>query len=66
MTSMQLLTGVLIALAVLAGTVTALSAAMLAAASVARHGQAPHGRTLPGLPQHPQPDTDSARVLVLR
>jgi hypothetical protein len=66
MTSMQLLTGVLIALAVLAGTVTALSAAMLAAAPVARHGQAPHGGTARDLPQHPQPDTGSARVLVLR
>jgi hypothetical protein len=66
MIDMQLLTGVLIALAVLVGAAIALSAAMLAAASEARHGQAPHGGTPPGLPQHPQPDTDSARVLVLR
>ena len=66
MNDMHLLTGVLLALAVLVSAAVALSVAMLAAASVARHGQAPHDGTPPGLPQHPQPDTDSARVLVLR
>jgi len=66
MIDMHLLTGVLLALAVLVGAAIALSVTMLAAAAVARHGQAPHGGTPRGLPQHPQPDTDSARVLVRR
>jgi hypothetical protein len=64
MIDMHLLTGVLLALAVLVGAASALSAAMLAAARVARHGQAPYGGTPRDLPQHPQPDTDDARALV--
>ena len=48
MIDMHLLTGVLLALAVLVGAAIALSVAMLAAASVARHGHAPHGGTSRG------------------
>ena len=43
MTGLQLLDGVLVALAVLVSLATAISLAMLAAASVTRPGQAPHG-----------------------
>ena len=63
---MQLLGGVLLALAVLVGAVIVLSVAMLAAAAVARPGQAPPGGIRRGLPEHPQPDPGEARELVLR
>ena len=66
MTGLQLLDGVLVALAVLVSLATAISLAMLAAASVTRPGQAPHGVIRRDLPQHPQPDPDDARTLVLR
>jgi hypothetical protein len=66
MIDMQLLGGVLMALAVLVGAAIVLSVAMLAAASVAKPGQAPHGGIRRELPQQPQPDTDDARELVLR
>lgn len=62
---MQLLNGVLLALALLVGAAIVLSVAMLAA-SVAKPGQAPHGGIRHNLPEHPQPDTDDARELVLR
>jgi len=68
MIDMQLIGGILVALAALAGIAIALSVAMLMAGSVTKPGPAPHGgirRDLPQ-PQHPQPDTDDARVLVLR
>lgn len=64
----QLVEGVLLALAGLIGAAIVLSLVMLAAGSVTRHGPAPHGgirRDLPPYPQ-PEPDTDEARVLVLR
>jgi len=62
---MQLLNGVLVALAVLGSAAIAVSLAMLIAASITRHGQPPHGGIRPDPPQHPQPDTDDARTLVL-
>jgi hypothetical protein len=68
MIDMQLLGGVLMALAALVGVAIALAVAMLLASSVSKPGPAPHGgirRDLPQ-PQHPQSDTDDARVLVLR
>ena len=61
---MQLLNGVLVALAVLASAAIAVSLAMLTAPSLTRPGQ-PHGGIRPDPPQHPQPDTDDARTLVL-
>ena len=67
MIDMQLLGGILVALAALVGVAIALSLVMLAAGSVTKPGPAPHGgirRDLPE-PQHPLSDTDDARVLVL-
>jgi hypothetical protein len=61
----HLLTGVLLALAVLTGATVALSAVMLLAARVTGSGRAPHGGIRRDLPQQPQPDTDDARELVL-
>ena len=76
MIDMQLLDGVLIALAVLVGAAIALLVAILAMASATKRGQAPDGGTRRDLPPHggtrrdlpplPQPDTDDARELVLR
>jgi hypothetical protein len=66
MIDMQILGGVLAALVVLVGAAIAFSVAMLAAATVPRSGQAPPGGIRRNLPQHPQPDSDDARVLVLR
>ena len=68
MINMQLLDGVLVALAAVVGLAIALSLVMLAASSARKPGPEPHGgirRDLPQ-PQHPQSDTDDARVLVLR
>jgi hypothetical protein len=68
MISMQLLGGVLLAVAALVGIAIALSVVILASASASKPGQAPHGgirRNVPDLPQRPQPDTDRARELVL-
>ena len=65
MIDVQLLTGVLLALAVLIGATVALSAVMLLASRVTGSGRAPHGGIRRDLPQQPQPDTDDARELVL-
>jgi hypothetical protein len=65
MINMQLLDGVLVALAVLVGAAVALSVAMLAVRSVSKPGPAPHGGIRPDPPQQPQSDTDDDRVLVL-
>jgi hypothetical protein len=62
----QLLTGVLVALAALAGLAIVLAIALYAAASATRPGQTPHGGIRREEPQLPQPDTDDARELVLR
>jgi hypothetical protein len=62
----QLLDGILVALAVLVGAAIALSLAIFAVSSVTRPGQTPRGGIRRDLPQHPQPDTDDARELVLR
>ena len=66
MISMQFLFGVLLALAVLAGSAIAFSAAVLAAPSVPKPGRPPHGGIRRDPPPLPQPDTDDARELVLR
>jgi hypothetical protein len=68
MIHMQLVDGVLLAVAGLVGLAVALSLMMLAAASVTRRGQAPHGGIRRDLPRQPQaePDLGDARVLVLR
>jgi len=66
MIDMQLLGGVLVAVAVLLGAAITLSAAILAVTPLSRPGQAPHGGIRRDMPPHPQPDTDDARTLVLR
>jgi hypothetical protein len=66
MINMQLLDGVLVALAVLVGAAVALSVVMLAVRSVSKPGPAPQGGIRPDLPQQPQSDPDDDRVLVLR
>jgi hypothetical protein len=66
MISTQLLSGVLLALAVLGGAALTLSVTIYAAASAAKRGQAPRGGIRRDLPPAPQPDTDDARTLVLR
>jgi len=65
MINMQLIDGVLVALAVLVGAAIALSVVMLAVSSVGKPGPAPQGGIRPELPQEPQSDTDHDRVLVL-
>jgi hypothetical protein len=67
MIDMQLLGGVLTALAVLVGASIAISLAMMATAtgSVAQTGQTPPGGIRREPPSQPQPDTDDARELVL-
>jgi hypothetical protein len=66
MTGMQSFDGVLVALAALVGIAIALSVVIFMAASAAKPGAAPQGGIRRDLPQHPQSDTDDARVLVLR
>ena len=68
MIDMQLLGGVLMALAVLVGASIAISLAIMATGSGAQTGQT--GQTPPGgirrdPPRQPQPDTDADRELVL-
>jgi hypothetical protein len=65
MISMQLLDGVLVALAGLVGAAVALVTAMMATAAVRKPGQSPHGGIRREMPTQPQPDTDDDRVLVL-
>jgi hypothetical protein len=65
MIDVHVLTGVLLALAVLVGATVALSAVMLLASRVTGSGRAPHGGIRRDLPQQPQPDPDDARELVL-
>jgi hypothetical protein len=62
----QLLTGILVALAALAGLAIVLVLALQATASATRPGQGPHGGIHRGEPEVPQPDADDARELVLR
>ena len=66
MNDTQILTGVLVALAALAGLATVLVVTLWTAAAVSRPGQAPHGGIRRDLPPLPQPDADDARELVLR
>jgi hypothetical protein len=67
MISMQLLDGVLVALASLVGAAVALAVAILAAAAVRKPkpGQSPPGGIRREMPTQPQPDSDNDRVLVL-
>jgi len=65
MISMQLLDGVLVALAGLVGAAVVLAAAIMAAAAVSKPGQSPHGGIRREMTPQPQPDTDDDRVLVL-
>jgi len=64
--STPILDGVLLALALLVGTAIVISLSMLAAASAARPDPEPLGGIRHDLPAHPQPETDDARMLVLR
>ena len=66
MINIHLLNGVLVAAALLIGAAVALSLVMLAAARVTGPGRAPHGGIRRDLPQQPQPESEDARVLVLR
>ncbi|HJY04030.1 MAG TPA: hypothetical protein VJ351_24775 [Streptosporangiaceae bacterium] len=66
MIDMQLLGGVLMALAVLVGVSIAISLAIMATGSAAQTGQAPPGGIRRNPPPQPQPDPDDARELVLR
>jgi len=63
--NMQLLDGVLVALAALVGGAILLSLVVLAVGSVSKPGPAPQGGIRPDLPQEPQSDTDHDRELVL-
>jgi predicted permease len=65
MIDMQLLGGVLIALAVLVGASIAISLAMMATGSRAQTGHTPPGGIRRDPPRQPQPDTDDDRELVL-
>jgi hypothetical protein len=66
MIDMQLLEGVLVALAALVGLAIVLAVVMLAAGAVTKPGQEPHGGIRRDLPQQPQSDSDDDRTLVLR
>jgi hypothetical protein len=65
MIDMQLIGGVLTALAVLVGLSIAISLAMWATSSVTQTGQTPPGGIRRDPPRQPQPDPDDARELVL-
>ena len=65
MIDMQLIGGVLTALAVLIGVSIAISLAIIAAGSKAQTGQTPPGGIRRDPPREPQPDPDDARELVL-
>ena len=66
MIDIQLLSGVLLAVAVLAGAAIVLAVGMVAMAAASKPGQGPHGGIRRDPAPHPQPDTDNARELVLR
>jgi hypothetical protein len=65
MIDMQLIGGVLTALAVLIGVSIAISLAIIASGSRAQTGQTPPGGIRRDPPREPQPDPDDARELVL-
>ena len=67
MITTQLITGILVAVAALAGLAIVLAVALqaTASASVTRPGRGPHGGIRREQPQYPQPDADDARELVL-
>ena len=66
MINMQLIGGVLMALAVLVGASIAISLAIMATGSGTQTGQTPPGGIRRDPPRQPEPDTDDARELVLR
>jgi hypothetical protein len=66
MINMQLLDGVLVALAAVIGLAIALSLVLMAAGKAWKPGPEPHGGIRRELPQQPQSDMDDDRVLVLR
>jgi hypothetical protein len=65
MIDMQLIGGVLMALAVLVSLSIAISLAIVATGSAVQTGQTPPGGIRRDPPWQPQPDTDDARELVL-
>ncbi len=65
MINMQILGGVLTALAILVGVSIALALALWASASVRQSGQTPNGGIRRDPPRQPQPDNDDDRELVL-
>jgi hypothetical protein len=65
MIDMQLIGGVLMALAVLVSLSIAISLAIVATGSAVQTGQTPPGGIRRDPPRQPQPDTDDARELVL-
>jgi hypothetical protein len=66
MIDMQLLSGVLLAVAVLVGAAIVLAVGLVAAATARKPGRGPHGGIRREPTPRPQPDTDDARQLVLR
>jgi hypothetical protein len=64
--NMQLVSGVFVALAALAGLTTVFVAAIYSAASVTRRGHHPPGGIPGDLPQLSQPDAGRTRELGLR
>jgi hypothetical protein len=64
MINTQLITGILVAVAALAGLAIVLAVALQATASATKPGRAPHGGIRRAEPELPQPD--DARELVLR
>ena len=61
----QLLTGILVAVAALAGLAIVLAVALQATASATKPGQSPHGGIRREEHPLPQPDADDTRELVL-
>jgi hypothetical protein len=61
MIDIQLLEGVLLALAIVVGAAIALALAMTAAGAATARGQTPRGGARRDLPRQPVPDDDNAR-----
>jgi hypothetical protein len=61
----QILTGVIVAMAALAGLAIVLAFTLWTAAAMTKPGQAPHGGIRREEPPLPQPDADDSRELVL-
>jgi hypothetical protein len=61
MIDMQLLDGVILAVAVLVGAAILLALGMVAVAAASKPGRGPHGGIRRDPVPHPQPDSDDAR-----